>query len=68
MKKIQKFFHWFFFARRKSLLEYFMAKFPDFPLHVSIASLLLIMLRPEVETCIRHIRQIGQQLISLLGS
>jgi hypothetical protein len=65
--QIKKFFHWYFFTRRKTLLEWFMAKFPNFPLHVSIVSLLLIMLRPEVESCIRHIQQIGQQLILLLG-
>ena len=65
--QIKKFFHWYFFEPRKTLLEWFMAKFPNFPLYVSIASLLLIILRPEVESCIRHIQQIGQRLILLLG-
>lgn len=44
-----------------------MKKFPNTPVYAPVAALLLIMLRPEVETCIHRIQQIVQQLILLLG-
>ena len=66
-KEIKKFLHWYFFEPRKTLLEWFMKKFPNTPVYAPVAALLLIMLRPEVETCIHRIQQIVQQLILLLG-
>lgn len=65
--RIKRFVHWYFFEPRKTLVEWFMKKFPNFPLYVSVTSLLLVMFRPEVDFCIHHIRRTVQRLIFLLG-
>ncbi len=38
----------------------FRKRHPDFPIWFSIASLLLVAVAPEVDSCIRHILQIMQ--------
>lgn len=43
--RIKRFVHWYFFEPRKTLVEWFMKKFPNFPLYVSIVSLLLVLFR-----------------------
>lgn len=65
--QIKRFVHWYFFEPRKTLMEWFMKRFPNFPLYVSVISLLLVMFRPEVDFCIHHIRRTVQRLIFLLG-
>ena len=47
VRRIKRFIHWYFFEPRKTLVEWFMKKFPNFPLYVSIISLLLVMFRLE---------------------
>lgn len=47
IRRIKRFIHWYFFEPRKTLVEWFMKKFPNFPLYVSIISLLLVMFRLE---------------------
>ena len=47
IRRIKRFIHWYFFEPRKTLVEWFMKKFPNFPLDVSIISLLLVMFRLE---------------------